>query len=353
MVVLSTSPSLSPPSLTKPSPLSPPSLTRPSPLARTVTHASAHWPDAAIAPREEELPPPPPPRSWPMSSSAPELPLAPADRGRLRRLEGSASVSSAQLLDAAALWHNAAWFASAAHRRDKEWALQLVTVDGHALVFCHPSLQADADVATAAVRANGLALRYAAPGMQANKAVALEAVRQAGGALFYASAELRNDADVVYAAIEQDGNALAHASLALQTDPEVRRVALRQLKHAAQQIDDLLAVGPDEPEGQPPRAAPPPAASAPARRPAGLPLDAELGLLPARPATTPAVPRSSRRRAPPSSRSRDAPPPWLRSTASMRAKDRTALWPPQKPLPVGPGNWLPRISNIRGIRGRA
>ena len=73
-----------------------------------------------------------------------------------------------------------------------------------------------------AVKLNGLALEYADDNLRKDKEVVLAAVQQNGQALRFASYEKKNDTEVVLAAVRNDALAIVHASEEQKQNPIVR-----------------------------------------------------------------------------------------------------------------------------------
>ena len=152
----------------------------------------------------------------------------------------------------------------------------------------------------------GLALRYASDDLRASKGIVMLAVKNDGHALYYASDTLLNDREVVRAAMQQDPYALSYAGLRMQTDQELRAEQRLLFQRAAAALDQLRDTSSA-------------ASFAAANATSAPPLQVT---------------------------SEQSPPRRERSTMSTRAKGRRR-WPPQRAsLPLGPGSWLPSISNI-------
>lgn len=139
---------------------------------------------------------------------------------------------------------------------DREFVLEAVARDGDALDEAAPELRADRGVVLAAVSQRGIALRFAAPAMQAdreillaaaaqdprvlvdhriarsgvcpwstNRAFVMAVVRQNGLALSFVGPRFQAERDMVLAAVGQNGKALRFAAPGLQADSELGRIA--------------------------------------------------------------------------------------------------------------------------------
>ncbi|KAG2373346.1 hypothetical protein C9374_012212 [Naegleria lovaniensis] len=149
-------------------------------------------------------------------------------------------------------------------RKNKEFMLKVVQLNGKALSYAELPLKNDLDIVLAAVRQNGEALRciYVDPTccLRSNKDVILEAIKQNKKALQwvpmnlltdlsfmlkvvtlifpefeglkFASDDLKNDKDIALVAVKKDGNALNFVSAALKSDYDVVLAAVRQYEHA-------------------------------------------------------------------------------------------------------------------------
>jgi hypothetical protein len=112
-------------------------------------------------------------------------------------------------------------------KNNKTIMLQVVRLDGMALLSASHELKNDEDVVLHAVRQNGMALEYASDELKAMKVV-LAAVKQNGLSLMYAPAHFHSDEEVVSAAVRQNGMALRYASPDLRANEDIVFLALLQ-----------------------------------------------------------------------------------------------------------------------------
>eukprot|EP00316_Scyphosphaera_apsteinii_P000855 CAMPEP_0119343654 /NCGR_PEP_ID=MMETSP1333-20130426/106562_1 /TAXON_ID=418940 /ORGANISM="Scyphosphaera apsteinii, Strain RCC1455" /LENGTH=525 /DNA_ID=CAMNT_0007356057 /DNA_START=81 /DNA_END=1658 /DNA_ORIENTATION=+ len=127
---------------------------------------------------------------------------------------------------------------------DRDFVLEALQHDGHALLHASAEMQGAREVVLAAVQNNGCALEHASTELRGDRGVVLAAVQQAGhAALKYASVELWGDYEVVLAAVQKNGCALEHASKELRGNRGVVLAAVQQAGHAALKYASVELIG--------------------------------------------------------------------------------------------------------------
>ena len=125
-------------------------------------------------------------------------------------------------------YEHALEYASQELRDDKEFMLELVSADGHLLRYVSEDLKADKNIVLAAVKKNGFALNYASQELRDDEEVVLEAIKTSTGYAFkYASPRLREDPKFGFKAISEQGMALEWASSELRTNEKANLTALK------------------------------------------------------------------------------------------------------------------------------
>jgi len=135
-------------------------------------------------------------------------------------------------------------------KKDKEFVLAAVRIDGLALKFADDSLKKDKEVVLAALlHSYGEAIRYADDSLKKDKEVVLAAIKQWGAALYYADDSLKKDKEVVLAAVKQDyahnstfsgGSVFEFADDSLKKDKEFILAAVEQDGSVLEYVHDSL-----------------------------------------------------------------------------------------------------------------
>ncbi|CAM2757718.1 DUF4116 domain-containing protein [Legionella worsleiensis] len=114
----------------------------------------------------------------------------------------------------------------------REEVLQELENNPHALANANSDLKRDAEFWLAAVRVNGTVLQFADEVIRSNKDVVIAAVKQNPTARDYATISLKNHEDVVIAFMEHNGRALEHELESSRTNKNIVLAAVKQDAYA-------------------------------------------------------------------------------------------------------------------------
>ena len=131
-------------------------------------------------------------------------------------------------------------FGAEKFKTNKNILTEVVKNSQDALSFLAENDKNDKNLIMTAVDNYGNALEYASEHLQNDKDVVITAVRNNGDALEYASEELQNDKDVVITAVRTNGDALQYASEELQNNKDVAMTALLTSPIAFEYISEML-----------------------------------------------------------------------------------------------------------------
>lgn len=127
-------------------------------------------------------------------------------------------------------------------KKDKNFILQVVKINGLLLQYVNEKLKDDEDVVFAAVKDNRLAFCYASERLRNNKELALLALKNDGQPLYHIGNLLKNDRDVVNQALENFGASIENIGLDLRDDKEIVLKAVEKyyynLKYASERLKD-------------------------------------------------------------------------------------------------------------------
>jgi hypothetical protein len=131
-------------------------------------------------------------------------------------------------------------FGAEKFKKNKNILTEVVKNSHNALSFLAENEKNDKKLVITAVDHNGYALQYASEQLRNDKDVVIAAVRNYGNALEYASEQLQNDKDLVITAVRTNGDALQYASEELQNDKDVAMVALINSTEAFEYVSERL-----------------------------------------------------------------------------------------------------------------
>jgi hypothetical protein len=131
-------------------------------------------------------------------------------------------------------------FGSEKFKKNKNILTEVVKNSHNALSFLAENEKNDKKLVITAVDHNGYALQYASEQLRNDKDVVIAAVRNYGNALEYASEQLQNDKDLVITAVRTNGDALQYASEELQNDKDVAMAALINSTEAFEYVSERL-----------------------------------------------------------------------------------------------------------------
>jgi hypothetical protein len=131
-------------------------------------------------------------------------------------------------------------FGAEKFKKNKNILTEVVKNSHNALSFLAENEKNDKKLVITAVDHNGYALQYASEQLRNDKDVVIAAVRNYGNALEYASEQLQNDKDLVITAVRTNGDALQYASEELQNDKDVAMAALINSTEAFEYVSERL-----------------------------------------------------------------------------------------------------------------
>lgn len=97
-------------------------------------------------------------------------------------------------------------------KKDKEFMLEAININGNMRMVASPELHEDKDVALAAVSKFGIVLQEF-PKFKDDKDIVMTAVQKNGMALMWASERLQDDMEVVHTAVSQNEKSIQYASV--------------------------------------------------------------------------------------------------------------------------------------------
>lgn len=109
---------------------------------------------------------------------------------------------------------------------DKQFLLQLLTINGYALSAASDTLANNREVVLTAVKNRSHALKYASDKLKGDRDVALAAVKNNGSAVIYASDKLKDDREFALAAMAGWVNGYQYLSNRLKADKEITQFAV-------------------------------------------------------------------------------------------------------------------------------
>lgn len=108
-------------------------------------------------------------------------------------------------------------------KKDKDFMLKVVSVDGSSLACADDTLRIDKDIVRAAAKNNGFSFGYAHESLRSDRDFVLEIVKENGEALHFASSMLKKDKEIILAAISKHPHFLSYADEELQKDEDILR----------------------------------------------------------------------------------------------------------------------------------
>lgn len=114
---------------------------------------------------------------------------------------------------------------------DKQFLLQLLTINGYALSAASDTLANDREVVLAAVKNRSHAIKYASNKLKGDRDLILTAVKSNGSAVIYASDKLKDDKEFALAAMAKWVNGYQYLSNRLKADKEVTQFAVSGQPH--------------------------------------------------------------------------------------------------------------------------
>lgn len=117
-------------------------------------------------------------------------------------------------------------WASVELRGDQEIVMTAVRNHGNALQFASDECRSDRHIVRTATRKDPYAFRWASKELRGDRDIVLENMQKSSVPIAFASEELKNDREFMMGAVTRDGRCLRHASEELKKDHELVRAAV-------------------------------------------------------------------------------------------------------------------------------
>lgn len=120
---------------------------------------------------------------------------------------------------------------------NREFALELVQIDGYFLKYLSGQLRNDSELGRQAIMDNSGAYEFASSELKNDKEFAIRIVKKSGNALQYLSLKLRSDREVVTSAIKNAAHAFQFACDTFRADKEMLKMALKMASTDRYDVD--------------------------------------------------------------------------------------------------------------------